>query len=379
MNYDIEVKIISNEQDYSLLPCVPVIIAAYEPDFQLINLLKELKASSISPIILVNDGSGSKYNNIFEESIPLSNVYIVHKNNYGKGKALKTAFSYVIQHYPKSIGVVTADSDGQHSVLCIKEIINKLKQTQNSLILGVRDFDEENIPYKSRMGNKLTRKLLYFITGIKIKDSQTGLRGIPFSFLKDCLTLSGERFDFEMQMLLKASRKIPIEEVPIKTIYDCINNHKTHFNPLTDSIKIYGSLFYQFIKYTFSALSSFILDVFLFSVFFFCLFNKYDISLNIMLSTLISRTLSVTYNYFLNYKFVFMSSYSVVHSAMRYFSLAIAQMILSTLCTVGLVSVFSKVSVVGLKIIVDIILFLVSYYIQKEYIFLKSQHQKGEK
>ena len=347
---------------------IPVIIPAYEPDERLIDLLKDLRKNKISPVIIVNDGSNQFYDTIFSEARKISDVMLTHKENEGKGKALKTAFSYVLENYPDSIGVVTADSDGQHSVNCIKKIINQLRETQKSLVLGVRDFDEEGIPWKSQFGNKLTRKLLSYVAGIKIKDSQTGLRGIPSFFLKKCLDLTGNRFEFETQMLLASSGVIDIIEVPIKTIYDSVENHQTHFNPIKDSINIYRVLGRQFLKYVFSSISSFIVDISLFMIFMFFLKNL-DNSLRILLATGFSRVISIIYNYTMNYKLVFNSNKSVAVSVTKYLFLAVIQMNLSGIFVVGLNILFQDVSVLFLKIVVDTLLFIISYYIQLKFIF----------
>lgn len=346
----------------------PIIIPAYEPDQRFITLLKELKKEKIAPIILVNDGSNSSYDAIFKTAQKLSDVILTHPQNYGKGRALKTAFQYVQHHYPNCIGVVTADSDGQHSVSCIQKIIKQMNKTKNTLVLGVRNFNKKNVPWKSRFGNKLTRILLSYVTGLKVQDTQTGLRGIPYSFLQSCIDLSGERFELEMQMLLTASKQIPIIETPIKTIYDSKENHQTHFNPLKDSIKIYKLLCHQFFKYVFSAISSFGLDICLFWIFLSYLFNDFT-SNDIIMSTVSARIISLAYNYTLNYAFVFKSTSCVFKSALQYVGLATLQMSFSALFVTLLHKALPNFSVVGVKIGVDTLLFLISYYIQRQFIF----------
>ena len=348
---------------------IPVVIPAYEPDERLIMFLKTLRKNSISPIILVNDGSSSVCNQIFRKADKLSDVVLVHKHNYGKGRALKTAFQYVLKHYPECVGVITADSDGQHTVPCLTKIMKQMIKNPDTFILGVRNFNLRRIPWRSRLGNKLTRWLLYYITGTKFRDTQTGLRGIPRSFLKNCLTLSGDRFEFETQVLLSVAGKLPIIEVPIKTIYDSVQNHQTHFNPLKDSIKIYRCLCYPFAKYMVSSFSSFVVDISLFSIFLCWTFNRLNASVSIVLATVMARIISIIYNYILNYKVVFHSSCSIPQSAVRYLVLAMLQMFLSAFCTTGLHILLPSVIVVGLKICVDIVLFLIGYFIQRKYVF----------
>ncbi len=230
---------------------IPIIIPAYEPDERLLPLLSELVDAG-KYIIVVNDGSGSGYNHIFEEAeklIDKNGVLLVHKENMGKGRALKTAFSYIINNIPDAVGGVTADCDGQHNAASIEKVSETLVSNPENLILGVRSFDRKEIPWKSYFGNVITLKVFHLISGIKVSDTQTGLRGIPLGFMNELIELKEDRFEFEMQMLLMTRHKHKIKEIPIATIYESKTNHKSHFNPWADSAKIYKILFKQiFIK-----------------------------------------------------------------------------------------------------------------------------------
>ena len=150
---------------------IPVIIPAYEPDRRLLLLLNDLSAKS-DPVILVDDGSGDAYQDIFIQAQKLlkknHGVLLTHNQNLGKGQALKTAFAYVLENFPDSIGVVTADSDGQHTAECILAVKEKLYACPDNLILGVRNFDYKSIPWKSQFGNKLTKKVLGYVSGIHV-------------------------------------------------------------------------------------------------------------------------------------------------------------------------------------------------------------------
>ena len=139
---------------------IPIIIPAYEPDERLLELLKDLSESRLGPVIIVDDGSGEQYSDIFTEAEnylkTTGGVLLRHEVNRGKGRALKTAFAHVLDHEPDAIGCVTADSDGQHSPECIARIMEALEENPDKLVLGVRTFDMEGVPWKSRMGNKIT-------------------------------------------------------------------------------------------------------------------------------------------------------------------------------------------------------------------------------
>lgn len=349
---------------------IPIIIPAYEPDDRLIALIHNL-AVSMEPIIIVDDGSGAEYASIFEQCKHILNgkgVILTHECNKGKGRALKTAFSFVLEHYKKAIGVVTADSDGQHNAIAIDSVKKALQSNPESLILGVRSFDGEGIPWKSVFGNKLTIKILSYVSGIKISDTQTGLRGIPKEFARKLLEVKGERFEFETEMLVESSGKFPIIEVPIETIYDSEENHQTHFNPIVDSIKIYRVFGKIFLKYVFSSVSPCFFDLLLFVVFSH-FFREKNYQFYIVIATVLSRIISAIYNYAINYKFVFYRSETIKKSVFRYSILAIVQMSLSAfLVTIG-ASILPLGSEVIIKIVVDSILFFASYHMQQKHVF----------
>ena len=207
--------------------------------------------------------------------------------------------------------------------------------------------------------------MLKYLCGVAVSDTQTGLRGIPAAFMRHLMNVKGERFEFETYMLLEAGeQKVGIREVPIETVY--LNDNKgSHFNPLLDSARIY----LVFAKFLFSSLSSCIIDLVLFALF--CSLTKErmpeDVSY-IVVSTVLARVVSAGYNFFLNYRVVFKSSGAVWKSAVRYFVLAVVQMLASA----GLVSLLYGVlggSEVAVKILVDVFLFFISFLIQREIVY----------
>lgn len=350
---------------------IPVVIPAYEPDSRLIALLHDFQQKGIRNVILVDDGSGERYREVFEEAEQmirdLGGALLKHEINCGKGRALKTGFSYILEHYPDCVGVVTADSDGQHTADCICAVMQKLREKPDCLVLGVRCFDGEQVPWKSRMGNKLTRKVLGYVSGISISDTQTGLRGIPRPFMRELLEVPGERFEFETCMLLETVGRYGIEEVMIRTVYDSAEHHQTHFKPVMDSLRIYRILGWCFIKYLISSLSSFVIDITLFALF--CSLFKGKVIPYIAAATVCARIVSAAWNYTINYKIVFHSRKKAGVSALKYIQLAAVQMLLSAALVTGGSAAFPVVPEAAVKAVVDTFLFLASYYIQRKYIF----------
>ena len=352
---------------------IPIVIPSLEPDARFLTLLEDLRSNNMSPIIVVNDGSGENYNFYYEEAERVFQATILkHDINLGKGRSLKDAFSYCLDNYPNLVGCVTADSDGQHTPQSIMECKEKLKCNPTSLILGVRDFSKEinNIPLKSKVGNQLTCKIFHHLYGINISDTQTGLRGIPAGFMRYLINIPGERFEFETQMLIETKhRDVSIIEMHIETIYDSKEHHSTHFNPIADSVRIYKLFGTKFYKFVLSSLSAGMIDVFLFTVFCFFLRN-YSIGRNyIVIATVVARIISSIYNYLINFSVVFKSQKHHIDSAVGYFLLAIGQMFCSAILTTFLFNILPINFEFMVKVPVDIMLFFISYIIQKRFIY----------
>lgn len=346
---------------------IPVIIPSYEPDERLLALIEELQKLHLE-IVVVNDGSGSAYDGIFQNLSSRGVTVLHHAVNQGKGRALKTAFNYCLLRDPKLVGCVTADSDGQHLPEDIVRCGKALSQHTNCLVLGCRDFDDAAVPSKSRYGNKVTRVVFGYVCGLKMTDTQTGLRGIPTQFMKELLVVSGERFEFETNMLIASKDNYPIEEIKINTVYDSKENHATHFDPIKDSIQIYRILGKIFLKFIISSLSASVIDLSLFTVFCALLRERAGY---ILVATALARIISASYNYIINYKIVFGSEEQHRKSTVRYIVLAFIQGTLSAVLVNSMVMLLGAQIEVLVKIVVDTLLFIISFYIQREFVFRK--------
>lgn len=262
-------------------------------------------------------------------------------------------------------GVITADSDGQHLVDDVLKISKSLAKREDKMILGVRDFDQSNVPSKSRIGNKLTSLGFRVLIGLSVSDTQTGLRGIPNSLIDLSLSIPGDRFQYETAVLIETGKVSGFEEIKIRTVY-YDENKGTHFNPVKDSIQIFNLLLGTFFRYIFVSLSSFVVDILLFALGTKLLFPA--LSVRIPLSTAFARIISGAYNYAMNRKIVFKSDRSVVSSGFSYLMLCIIQCAVSA----GLVTAICyllPLDEVPVKAVVDTCLFFVNYKIQKNYIF----------
>ena len=345
-----------------------LIIPSLNPDARLVDYVDALRAEGFETIILVDDGSRADCKPIFAELSGKGCDLLVHAVNMGKGRALKDALNHYLNHYAdRYSGVITADSDGQHLVKDVVRLDAAVAADGEALTLGVRDFDDPSVPFKSRNGNKITRAVMKLLIGGSISDTQTGLRGIPNALCARYLTLTGERFEYETTMLIETLKQgIPIREIVIDTVY--INdNRETHFNPIRDSIAIYRLIFATFFKYALSSVASFLVDYGLFCLLV-ALLAGVGQAKRIWIATAVARVLSSLFNYAVNRGVVFKSKGSVKGTMARYYALVVAQLC----CSAALVLLATRAlgwPETAVKPVVDVLLFLVSFQIQRRFVF----------
>ena len=354
---------------------VSVVLPSLDPDDKLVAVIDGLLEYGFTDIILVNDGSKPENLHYFEEAAAAHpEIHLLHHSvNRGKGAALKTAFAWFLENRPDALGVVTVDGDNQHhpedTRACAMHMMEK-----DILVLGVRDFSLPHVPPRSRMGNRITSTVFKVFVGMNISDTQTGLRAIPTKDVKTLIQIYGDRFEYETNMLLAMKDMgIPFEEVKIRTVY-IEENKSSHFHAIKDSWRIYKLILKHFFRYTISSLVSAVVDEGMF------------IGLNAVLHTVLSgialtsvtaagaRLVSSLVNFFMNHKLVFKSKVSLGKAMLRYYALAVPQMLAQLLLTQGVFSLFGiQDSQTGLRgliyAVVMCILFVASYVIQQRWVF----------
>ncbi|MBO6109016.1 MAG: bifunctional glycosyltransferase family 2/GtrA family protein [Eubacterium sp.] len=351
---------------------IAVIIPALDPDEKMTGLVRDLHMKGFVHIILVDDGSEIKNRVYFKKCKEEYGAKIIrHVVNFGKGIAIKSALNHLIDNEYDIKGVVTCDCDGQHLAEDIDKCARITYEHQDRLVLGCRGFDEADIPPRSRFGNKCTKVILRLITGLKVSDTQTGLRGIPMSLVREHFVMTkGERYEYEMNMLLEAREyHIPIEEFPIRTVY-LDSNKSSHFNPFRDSIRIYK----VFIKFMLSSFSSFLIDIIMFyllGILLRPLISEnayiYGVSVFILTRTVLARATSSVYNFIMNKTKVFKNRSGSPGVIFKYYFLVVIQL---TLSAVLVNYTFTFIPYLTLrKIIIDTILFCISFVVQREWVF----------
>ena len=221
---------------------VALIVPAYKPTKDMLPMLERfVKETDFVPVV-VDDGSGSAYNDIFEKTAAYAHV-LRYETNRGKGGALKYGMNHILSsgEYASFTSVVTADADGQHKPDDIKRTASAIEEN-GGLVLGVRHFTGK-VPFRSRFGNSMTKIVFALASGKKLTDTQTGLRGMRISDLPLHTSVPGEKYEYEMNVLFAAVKSgTEITEIPIETVYEN-NNESSHFHPIRDSYRIYKSIF----------------------------------------------------------------------------------------------------------------------------------------
>lgn len=348
---------------------VPILIPTYDPTERIIAVVSGLVSVGFKRLVIVDDGSRPECAPIFLELAEMPQCTVLHHDvNRGKGRGLKTGFTYILEHLPDCPGVVTTDDDGQHAPEDILRCAEKMQQTGRA-VLGARDFSCDDVPPRSRFGNNCTRFVFRALCGIKITDTQTGLRALPLSYLPALTKLSGERFEYETNMLLEMKRLgLPFDEVKIQTIYND-KNSGSHFHPLRDSIKIYAVIF----KFMLSSGLCSLIDIGLFTLINLLtapLFGNEE--LRILTATVGARVVSSLVNFLVNRNGVFRSGKNIRRAAVRYYTLATCQLGVSWLCVSGLAMMFGGGASIWqtlIKIIVDTVLFFISFGIQRDWVY----------
>jgi glycosyltransferase involved in cell wall biosynthesis len=362
----------------AILSQVSVVLPSLDPDEKLLTVIDGLLAQGFDDIILVNDGSKPENLHYFETAAAHPQVHILHhQKNLGKGAALKTAFRWFLENRRDRQGVVTVDGDAQHhpedTVACASHMVRSSRIT-----LGVRDFSLPQVPARSRSGNRITSLVFKIFVGMTISDTQTGLRAIPTRELMLLSKVTGDRFEYETNMLLEMKRQaLPFDEVKIRTVY-IEENKSSHFRTVRDSWRIYKLILAHFFRYTLSSILSAVLDEGLFVLLTHLLHSSLTDFALTAVPTVGARAVSSLFNFYVNKKLVFQSHGATAKALMRYYLLAVPTVLAQMGLTHGIYLLFNitpaqtllRAVIYG---IVMAVLFLVSFLVQQRWVFTQKE------
>jgi len=349
-----------------------VVIPALDPGPELPEYVSSLLALGARSVVVVDDGSARQA--AFQALEGMEGcVLLRHAENRGKGRALKTAFAHILQNSAwEGAAVVTADADGQHSAQDVCAVGRAALEETDRLVLGVRDLTLPQVPARSKLGNRATSLAFHLLYGAQLEDTQTGLRGIPWGLLAWCGEIRGERFEYEMNMLIRAAREHKgLRQVVIQVIY-YNNNEGSHLRTVRDAWRVFVVLISGLGWYTVSAAASAAADVLAFWLCSAVIFRPLSDLACYWWSTLSARALSSSLNYTLNRRYVF-GTRPRRRTLARYYCLWACQLLCSYLLLLLLERLLPGIYPTVNKALGDIILAVCSYQIQMHWVFREDE------
>lgn len=335
-----------------------VLIPAFEPTHRLPDLVRELRHAAPDVVVLVvDDGSGLAYAPRFDEVAALGADVVRYGDNRGKGYALKTGFRVAAERHPGH-DVVTADSDGQHTVDDILRVAFRLRREEDALVLGVRAFTGE-VPARSRFGNAVSALLFKAAAGYGVSDTQTGLRGFPAASLGWARGVPGERFEYELEQLLAvpaSGRRVV--ELPIATVY-LDHNASSHFRPVRDSVRVMRPM----LRFAASSFVGFLVDTLVLQLVFL-------LTGSLLGSVIAARVVSGATNFTLNRRILGKDA-PLVRSALKYAALAAVLLVANYVWLAVLTGV--GIPLLPAKVVTEVALYVVSFAVQRSVVFARAR------
>ncbi len=359
--------------------CV-IVLPSLDPNEKFDRVIDGLIGAGFRHILIVDDGSSPENQSHFDyaASFPACTL-LRHEVNKGKGRALKDAFAETLRVFPDAAGVITIDGDGQHLTQDIIACGNRMLEEKNNVVLGCRNFDLPGVPARSVAGNKTTSRMFRLCYGIRLSDTQTGLRAIPQAYLERFCDIEGERFEYETNMLLMMKRwGIQFSEQPIETVYED-ENAGSHYDTFRDSWRIFKIMF----KFMLSSGSAFLIDYILYYLIH-RFFSGPLGGMTTVCATFVGKLVSSFVNFSANNSLVFRNKGNYRRALGRYYVLWAAQTIVSAALNSGLVALIRLLfgscppfAATLVKIPVDVLLFGISYSIQRDWVFSQKENTVG--
>ena len=222
----------SSESDFSLNDLC-VIIPTFNNAGTIVKVIEDILFYTKN-IIVVNDGSNDDTLCLLAD---IKSIFVIsYEKNHGKGYALKKGFKKAIESGFRY--ALTIDSDGQHFASDIPAFISMIKEFPDSLIIGSRFLEQENMPSKNSFANKFSNFWFQLQTSQKLPDTQSGFRLYPLNKIKK-IHLFSNRYESELEILVRCAWNfIPVKTVPISVYYPPEDQRISHFRPGIDFFRI---------------------------------------------------------------------------------------------------------------------------------------------
>ncbi len=336
-----------------------VIVPIYYETNNTLRLCRELFAQEADNIVVVNDGAKLS-KSFLAELLSMGCNIIKFENNRGRGASLKAGIKFAHDKLYNIKGYITVDADGQHSAEDVMKIARAMDLRPNSIVLGKRDFPNANMTIRSKFGSRIASLYFKIITGVKCSDTLTEVKGIPNSLYEIAIGADGKRFDYDFNFLTECAGKgIEIYNLNINIHYS--SKSKSNYRLIEDTYLIYATP----LKFATASMGCALIDLILFTVLTYTL--PTSLAFNVVFATLLARIVSGGINFFINRKVIFKNNGDVKRQLWRYIILFVGIMITSS-AIVSLLS-FIPIPVTIIKMLVDIMLWIVNYTMQRKWVF----------
>jgi glycosyltransferase involved in cell wall biosynthesis len=217
-------------------PRVAALIPAYQAATTVGTVVRDTR-TVLPDVVVVDDGSTDATG---EVARAVGATVLRQDPNAGKGAALMRGFAHL-----RAAGfthAATLDADGQHYPDEFPRLLTALPADGRAIVVGVRQKEGQEIAPVALFGNWVADALMTCIAGQVLPDTQSGFRIYPLAATL-ALAPTGERYDFETEILLRAARRgIPLIGVPVRVFYPPIAERVSHFDPLLDTLRIIGTV-----------------------------------------------------------------------------------------------------------------------------------------
>ena len=352
-----------------------VLIPAFEPPANLPAYVEKLKEAGFPEIIVVDDGSGIAYDDIFEAIKAGGAAVLRHAENRGKGVAMRTGLTEYLRAYGgRRAGVVTVNSDGTDRIEDVEKAAQLLAEEsleeKQELVLGARDFKSPHLTREGRRGSRLTSFIFRCFFGISVTDPMTGLRGIPDGSVSRSLLLLERTYAYDISLLMSFKKDGYREfHVPCGPANPDANEH---YRLRHNTFLVYVTIFRKLMMFGAISFLASIVDLLLFWVL--TVHVLAGTPFPIIEATVLARMVSATINYTLSRNIVFKSNESRRKSFPQFALLTAIQCGISAL-TVHFLEMIFDGAAVPIKIVIDTTLFFAAYKIQDVFIFKVSAEE----
>ncbi len=190
------------------------IVPAYNEESTIVRVIYELKKLGFK-VVVVDDGSSDRTN---ELAVKAGAIVLTHKNNRGKGIALKTGFDYVIKNFPGVKCITTIDADFQYHPKNMVKLIKPIERREADVVMGYRDW--RKVPFRHKLGNLVWRTLFNLFFKTKLRDTNCGLMAFSRDSIKVVRKALRGGYIVENSILVEAiNNGLKIKQVPVKVNY----------------------------------------------------------------------------------------------------------------------------------------------------------------